>query len=70
MLLFLVPIFVKIFKQLNGQLPTLTQCIVNASDLLRSRWYIIFPAIGADDLRLPPLEEDRAAAGSTGTASS
>jgi type IV pilus assembly protein PilC len=43
MLMFLVPIFVKIFKDLNGQLPTLTQVVVNASNGLRSYWYIIFP---------------------------
>ena len=46
MLLFLVPVFVKIFSQLDGQLPTLTQYVVNASNLLRNYWFIIFPAIG------------------------
>src|SRR6266571_3959207 len=45
MLLFLVPIFVKIFAQLGGQLPTLTQYVVNASNIIRSDWYIIFPAM-------------------------
>ncbi|HEY2326625.1 MAG TPA: type II secretion system F family protein [Gaiellaceae bacterium] len=43
MLLFLVPIFVKIFAQLNGQLPTLTQYVVKLSTTLRGYWYIIFP---------------------------
>jgi type IV pilus assembly protein PilC len=46
MLLFLVPIFVDIFKQLNGQLPTLTQLVVNASNLLRHYWFVIFPIVG------------------------
>jgi type IV pilus assembly protein PilC len=46
MLLFLVPIFVKIFAQLNGQLPTLTQYVVKASTTLRGYWYIIFPVWG------------------------
>jgi type IV pilus assembly protein PilC len=46
MLMFLVPIFVKIFKDLNGQLPTLTQIVVNMSNGLRSYWFIIFPAAG------------------------
>jgi type IV pilus assembly protein PilC len=46
MLLFLVPIFVDIFKQLHGQLPTLTQLVVNASNLLRHYWFIIFPLVG------------------------
>jgi type IV pilus assembly protein PilC len=47
LLMFLVPVFVKIFAQLGGQLPTLTQYVVNASNLLRNDWYIIFPAVGA-----------------------
>jgi len=44
MLLFLVPIFVGIFAELGGELPTLTQYVVNASNFLKSYWYIIFPA--------------------------
>jgi type IV pilus assembly protein PilC len=47
MLLFLVPVFSKIFAQLNGQLPTLTQIVVDLSNMLRTYWYIIFPLIGA-----------------------
>src|SRR5688500_6430248 len=47
MLLFLVPVFVNIFEDLGGELPTLTQWVVNASNLLRAKWFIIFPAIGA-----------------------
>jgi type IV pilus assembly protein PilC len=45
MLLFLVPIFVDIFAQLNGELPMLTQWVVNVSNLLRDRWYIVFPLL-------------------------
>jgi type IV pilus assembly protein PilC len=44
MLLFLVPVFEKIFKQLGGELPKLTQIIVGVSHLLQTKWYIIFPA--------------------------
>jgi len=43
MLMFLVPIFVKIFQSLNGQLPTITQIVVNMSNVLRDYWWIIFP---------------------------
>jgi type IV pilus assembly protein PilC len=43
MLLFIVPVFVKIFAQLNGQLPTITQDVVKVSKLLRGYWYIAFP---------------------------
>ncbi|MEZ5098421.1 MAG: type II secretion system F family protein [Thermoleophilia bacterium] len=46
MLLFLVPIFVDLFKQLNGELPMLTKVVVGASDIVRSYFYIVFPAIG------------------------
>ncbi|TMM26796.1 MAG: type II secretion system F family protein [Actinobacteria bacterium] len=45
LLMFLVPVFVKIFAQLNGQLPTLTQYVVGASNQLRHHWFIIFPAM-------------------------
>jgi type IV pilus assembly protein PilC len=45
MLMFIVPIFSKIFDELGGNLPMLTQWVVNASDLLRARWYVIFPLL-------------------------
>jgi type IV pilus assembly protein PilC len=47
MLMFLVPIFVKIFQDLGGELPTLTQWVVNVSDFLRANYYFVFPTIGA-----------------------
>jgi len=47
LLMFLVPVFVKIFGQLGCQLPTLTQYVVDVSDLLRQKYYIIFPVLGA-----------------------
>ena len=47
MLLFIVPIFQKIFTELGGDLPMLTQWVVNASDVLREKWFILFPTIGA-----------------------
>jgi type IV pilus assembly protein PilC len=46
LLMFLVPIFVKIFDQLNGQLPTLTLMVLHVSNLLRNWWYVIFPLVG------------------------
>jgi type IV pilus assembly protein PilC len=41
MLMFLVPVFVKIFSDLGGQLPTLTQYVVTASDLLKNKPYVL-----------------------------
>src|ERR1700741_3323200 len=46
MLMFIVPIFAKIFTELHGQLPLLTRVVLGASNLLRDRWYIVFPVIG------------------------
>jgi type IV pilus assembly protein PilC len=45
MLMFIVPIFAKIFVDLGGQLPLLTRVVVHASNLLRNQWYIVFPLI-------------------------
>ena len=47
MLMFIVPIFAKIFTSLNGQLPLLTRLVLHASGVLRHQWYIVFPLIGA-----------------------
>jgi type IV pilus assembly protein PilC len=46
MLMFIVPIFAKIFTSLGGHLPMLTQLVVDASNILRDRWYIVFPLMG------------------------
>src|SRR5438067_4234978 len=45
MLMFIVPIFARIFTSLGGNLPMLTQWVVGASNLLRNQWYIVFPLI-------------------------
>jgi type IV pilus assembly protein PilC len=46
MMLFLVPVFQKMYTQLGGQLPALTQAIISVSDLVRTSWYLVFPGIG------------------------
>jgi type IV pilus assembly protein PilC len=46
LLLFLVPVFVNIFSQLGGDLPKLTQYVVDVSNLLKHKWFVIFPAFG------------------------
>ena len=45
MLMFLVPVFVHIFSQLGGQLPTLTQYVVGASNFLHNYWFIVIPTL-------------------------
>ena len=46
MLLFLVPVFEKIFADLGGDLPFLTKIVVAASDIVRGYWFILFPLMG------------------------
>ena len=46
MLMFIVPVFQKVFDELNGQLPTPTRVIIGMSNALRGYWFIIFPTIG------------------------
>jgi type IV pilus assembly protein PilC len=46
MLMFIVPVFQKVFDELNGQLPTPTRIIIGLSHALRGYWFIIFPVIG------------------------
>jgi type IV pilus assembly protein PilC len=46
MLMFIVPIFAKIFTELHGQLPFLTRIVLAASNVLRNDWFIVFPVIG------------------------
>jgi len=46
MLLFLVPIFVKVFADMGGELPALTKVVLTASNGLKAYWFIIFPAAG------------------------
>ena len=45
MLLFLVPIFVGIFDQLGGDLPMLTQWVLNASNFLKATWFVLMPGV-------------------------
>ena len=47
MLLFIIPVFVGVYDQLDGELPSLTQFVMAMSNALRHWWFIIFPAIAA-----------------------
>jgi type IV pilus assembly protein PilC len=42
MLMFVVPTFEKMFKEMGGALPGPTQSLVDLSKLLQTRWYLIF----------------------------
>ncbi len=43
MLLFLVPVFVNIFAQLGGDLPTLTKGVLACSNFIKATWFVLFP---------------------------
>jgi type IV pilus assembly protein PilC len=45
MLMFIIPIFAKIFDELHGELPKPTQFVMGASSLMRHWWFIIFPLL-------------------------
>ncbi len=64
MLLFLVPVFVKVFADLGGDLPKLTAIVLAASNGLKAYWFIIFPlafAIGYGLRRYKRTESGRQA---------
>ncbi|HWS45726.1 MAG TPA: type II secretion system F family protein [Acidimicrobiia bacterium] len=44
MLLFVIPMFQNIYKQLGGTLPAPTQILINISKIARQFWYLIFAA--------------------------
>ena len=46
MLLFIIPIFAKMYADLGGQLPFLTRIMMGVSNVLKGYWYVVFPALG------------------------
>src|SRR4051794_22092290 len=47
MLMFIIPVFVKVFDQLDGDLPRMTQLVMHASYAVRHYWFLIFPSLVA-----------------------
>ncbi|KZC41895.1 UNVERIFIED_ORG: type II secretory pathway protein, partial [Rhodanobacter sp. FW104-R5] len=46
MLLFVVPVFAKTFKDAGAQLPAPTQLLVTASEFMQSYWFVVIGIIG------------------------
>jgi type IV pilus assembly protein PilC len=46
MLLFVVPVFAKTFKDAGAQLPAPTQLLVTASEFMQSYWFVVIGVIG------------------------
>jgi type IV pilus assembly protein PilC len=44
---FIVPVFVGVFKQFGGDLPSITKITVAFANLLTHRWYVLFGAMAA-----------------------
>jgi type II secretory pathway component PulF len=44
--LFVIPTFQNIYKEMNVELPLITQILIGLSDFLRNYWFIAFPGIG------------------------
>ena len=59
MLLFIIPIFAKMYADLGGQLPMLTRVMMGLSNIMKSYWYILLPGLHRRCLGSPALEEDR-----------
>jgi type IV pilus assembly protein PilC len=47
MLLFIIPVFKKVYDQLGGHLPKLTQFVIAVSNGFRGYWFVIIPLIAA-----------------------
>jgi len=44
MLVFVIPMFQNIYKQLGGTLPAPTQILIDVSNIVRKLWYVVFAA--------------------------
>jgi type IV pilus assembly protein PilC len=45
LILFVIPVFGAMYNDLGGQLPLLTRVMMGISNMMRSFWFILFPAI-------------------------
>ena len=56
---FLVPVFVGVFKQFGGDLPTITKFTVALSNSIKGYWWCLHRRLGRHRLGLPQVEEHR-----------
>ena len=47
MLVFVIPQYAGMFEELDTELPALTQGVLNASDFIKARWYLIIAVVAA-----------------------
>jgi type IV pilus assembly protein PilC len=44
-MIFVIPTFEEMFKGMGRELPTLTQLVIDASNIIINRWYILLPSV-------------------------
>lgn len=60
MILFVIPVFATMYKDLGGELPSLTQLMMTISALMTGYWFVVFPlliVIGWSILRFKKTEQ-------------
>ncbi len=45
LIIFVIPVFQKLYSNLNMKLPFMTQILIDISNIMRSWWYILIPAL-------------------------
>ena len=66
---FLVPVFVGVFKQFGGDLPTITKFTVALSHIVTGYWWALHRRDRRHRLGLPQVEDEPTRAAGSGTAS-
>jgi type IV pilus assembly protein PilC len=59
LILFVIPVFGAMYNDLGGQLPLLTRVMMGISNMMRSFWFILFPAIFLTIYALRRLKKSR-----------
>jgi type IV pilus assembly protein PilC len=59
LILFVIPVFGAMYNDLGGQLPLLTRIMMGISNMMRSFWFILFPAIFLTIYALRRLKKSR-----------
>ncbi len=58
LLIFVIPQFESMFKNFGGELPALTQMVVDLSNFLQAQWYVVFGGIFAVIITIKKLKEN------------
>ena len=67
---FLIPVFEEVFKDFNGELPTITQISVGMSHFVTGQWYLLIGRHRRPVFGVPEVEGGAPGAAASGTPSS